>query len=42
MAKSLFRPRKTSCFLMDLRSAMSIGSSRVCSTALAVYPIVLP
>ena len=42
MAKSLFKPRKTSCFLIDLRLTMSFGSRRVCSTASATYPIVPP
>ena len=37
MARSLFRPRKTLSCLMDLRSAMSLGSSRDYSTTLAIY-----
>ena len=40
MAKSFFRLRKTLCFLMDLRSAMSFGSSRVYFTASITYPTV--
>lgn len=35
IARSLLKPRKTSCLLMDLRSAISLGSSSACSTALA-------
>lgn len=42
MARSLFKPRKTSYFLMDLRTAISIGSSRGCFTALATYLAVPP
>ena len=38
MAKSLFKSRKTSCFLMYLTLAMSFGNRRVCSTASATYP----
>lgn len=34
-ARSLFKLRKTSCFLIVLRSAMSPGSSRACSVASA-------
>ena len=37
LARSLFKPRKTSYFLMDLRLAISLGSNRGCSTALATY-----
>ena len=37
IARSLFKLRNTSCFLIDLRSAMSTGSSKACSTALATY-----
>ena len=40
MVRSLFKPRKTSGFLMDLRLAMSLGSSKGCFTALATYPVV--
>ena len=40
IARSLFKPRKTSCFLMDLRSTISLGSSRGCSMTLATYPAV--
>ena len=35
MARYLFKLRKTSCLLMDRSSAMSMGSSRACSTASA-------
>ena len=35
MARSLFKPRNTSCFLMDLRLAESLDSKRACSIALA-------
>ena len=38
MARSFFKLRNTSCFLVDLRSAMSVGSSRDCSTIIAMYP----
>ena len=38
MARSLFKLRNISCFLIDLRLAMSVGSSRAYSTALAMYP----
>ena len=38
IARSLFRLRNISCFLIDLRSAMSEGSNRAFSTALAMYP----
>ena len=38
MARSFFKPRNTLCFLMDLRSAMSLSSSKDCSTTLATYP----
>ena len=41
MARSLFRPRKTLCCLMDLRSAMSLGSNRDCTTTSTTYPVVL-
>ena len=40
MARSLFKLRKTSCCLMDLRSAMSLGSNKDCSTASTTYPAV--
>ena len=40
MARSLFKPRKTLCCLMDLRSIMSLGSNRDWSTALVTYPTV--
>ena len=33
-------PRKTSCYLRNLRSAISMGSDRDCSTAFATYPAV--
>ena len=33
--RSFFRPRNTSCFLVDLRSVMSEGSSSAYSTASA-------
>ena len=38
---SLFKVRNTTCFFMDLRSAMSPGNRRVCSKALAAYPAFL-
>ena len=38
MARSLFRLRNTSCFLMDMRSTMSLGSNRDCFTTWAMYP----
>ena len=38
MAKSLFKLRNTSCFFINLRSAMSVGSSRDYFIALATYP----
>ena len=38
MARFLFKLRNTSCFLIELRSAISVGSSRACSTMLATYP----
>ena len=38
MARSLFKLRNTSCFLIDLRLAISVGSSKDCSTTLAMYP----
>ena len=37
-ARSLFRLRNTSCFLIDLRLAISLGSSKACSMASATYP----
>ena len=37
---SLFSSRKTSCCLIDLRSAISLGSNRDCSTTSATYPAV--
>ena len=41
MARSLFKLRNTSYFLMDLRLAISVGSSKACSTALATYSALL-
>ena len=38
IARSLFRLRKTSCLLWDLRSAMSLRSSNACSTVSAFLP----
>jgi len=38
MARSFFRPRNTSCFLMDMRSTMSLGSNRDYFTIWAMYP----
>ena len=38
IARSLFKLRNTSCFLIDLRTAMSAGSSKAYSTTLATYP----
>ena len=38
MASSLFKLRNTSWFLIDLRLAISVGSSRAYSMALATYP----
>ena len=35
ISRSFFRPRNTSCFLVDLRSVMSEGSSSAYSTASA-------
>ena len=35
IARSLFRSRNTLCFLMDLKSAISLGSNRACSIELA-------
>ena len=35
IVRSLFKPRKTSCFLIDLRSAISSGNNNACSTASA-------
>ena len=35
IVRSLFKPKNTSCFLIDLRSAMSEGSSSACSIASA-------
>ena len=35
---SLFSPRKTSCCLIDLRLAISLGSNKDCSTTSATYP----
>ena len=40
MAKFLFSPRKTSCYPIDLRSAISLGRSKDCSTASTTYPAV--
>ena len=40
MARSLFKPRKTLCCLMDLRSIMSLGNNRDCSTASVTYSTV--
>ena len=37
MARYLFKLRKTSCLLMEWSSAMSSGSSRACSIALATW-----
>ena len=42
MARSFFKPKKTSCFLIDLRSAISLDSNKGCSTALAIYLTVPP
>ena len=36
--RSLFKLRNISCFLIDLRSAMSSGSNKACSTTSAIYP----
>ena len=36
-ARSLFKLRNTSCFLIDLRSAISPTSNKACSTLLATY-----
>ena len=36
ISRSFFRPRNTSCFLVDLRSVMSEGSSSAYSTASAL------
>ena len=36
--RSLFKLKNTSCFFMVLKSAMSPGSNRACSTASAMYP----
>ena len=38
MVKSLFKLRNGSCFLINLRSATSMGNSKDCSTVLATYP----
>ena len=38
IARSLFKLRNTSCFLIDLGTAMSVGSSKACSMTLATYP----
>ena len=35
ITRSLLRLRKTSCLLLDLRLAISLGSSNVCSIASA-------
>ena len=40
MARSLFRSRKTSCYVIDLRLAMSLGSNKECSIASVTYPVV--
>ena len=37
MARFLFKLRNTLCFLIELRSAISVGSSRAYSTMLATY-----
>ena len=37
IAKSLFSLRKTSCCLINLKSAMSLDSNRDCSTTSATY-----
>ena len=36
-ARSLFRLRNTSCFLIDLKSTISPTSNKACSTLLATY-----
>ena len=38
MARSLFKPRKTSCYFIDMRSAISLGSNRDYFMASATYP----
>ena len=40
-ARTLFKLRNTSYFLINLRSVMSSSSSKACSTALATYPAFL-
>ena len=40
MARSLFSPRKTSYYFIDLRLAMSLGNNRDCSPASVTYPVV--
>ena len=40
MARSLFRSRKTSYNIIDLRLAMSLGSNKECSTTSVTYPVV--
>ena len=37
-AKPLFKLRQISCFLIDLKLAMSPGSNKACSMASATYP----
>ena len=39
-AKPLFKLRKTLCFLINLRLAMSPGSNKACSMASAIYPTI--
>lgn len=38
IARSLFKLRNTSCFLINRRSTISVGSSKAYSTVLATYP----
>ena len=38
MTRSLFKLRNTFCFFMVLKSTMSSGSNRACSTTSATYP----
>lgn len=37
-ARSLFKLRNTSCFLINLKSAISLGSRKACYMASAMYP----